>query len=107
MVKNSLNEKEFKELNFGEKLNYVKEWKCVCQECNKKWHYLNSIEKKMESQQLTNSCLQVSFCCNPCVGTATSNANNQLEQQRSKLTSCPECGSSNVKKEAKYHKKEN
>jgi len=102
----SINEEEFNTLSPSEMKEYVKEWSCVCNECSEKWHYLDSVEKEINSQIQTNALTGLAFCCNPCVGSTTSNANTQLSQQRTKLKVCPKCGSSNVAKVAKYFKKQ-
>ena len=90
---------------FFEKKNYEKEWECTCNECKEKWHYLASVEKQMQNQQVGNALMSLGFCCNPCVVSATSNANTHLQQQRANLKSCPKCRSSNVQRTAKYFKK--
>lgn len=100
----SLNEEQYTKLSYGEKLQYIKELACVCNECNNKWHYLDSVEKQMKTQIAGNAMVGLGMCCNPCAVTATSNANTQLNQQLAKLKSCPKCGSQNVNKIAKYFK---
>jgi len=100
-----LSESEIKKLSWKEKREYVREWHCTCHNCDKKWNYLDNVEKKMKSQVSTNACVQLGSCCNPCVGLAASNANTQLDKQIQELKQCPECKSSNVKREARYFKK--
>lgn len=102
----SINEEEFGNLDSSEKEDYVKEWSCVCNECSEKWHYLDSVEKEIDAQIQTNALTGLAFCCNPCIGTTTTNANTQLSQQRMKLKVCPKCGSANVTKIAKFFKKQ-
>lgn len=102
---NTLTEEERQKLNWSEKSQYEKEWACICNECKHKWHYLASVEKQMGGQQTANALMGLGSCCNPCMVTATANANTQLQQQMTKLKSCPKCGSSNVTKTAKYFKK--
>lgn len=102
----NITEEEYGKLSWSDKQKYEKEWSCVCNECKTKWHYLDSVEKQMNSQALGNALIGFGFCCNPCVTTATSNANTQIAQQKVKLKSCPKCGSSNVTKKAKSFKKQ-
>ena len=106
MTSKTLTEEEYKELRWSEKQQYVKEWGCVCNECKHKWHYLDSVEKQMRSQQTSNALMGLGSCCNPCMVTATANANTQLKQQEAQLKSCPKCGSSNVTRTAKYFQKQ-
>ncbi|MFH1175010.1 MAG: hypothetical protein V1725_07810 [archaeon] len=93
-------------LNKEDQRNYVKEWHCGCNECGEKWHYLDKVEKEMNSQIGLNGLLQAGNCCNPCVGTATSNANTQLKKQVHELKQCPKCKSGNVTCQARYFKKQ-
>ena len=102
----SITEEEYKQLSWKEKFNYVKEWKCKCNECGKHWNYLDKAEKEMRNQIGLNACLQVGYCCNPCMGIATSNANTQLSKQVKELKQCLQCKSSNVKCEARYFLKQ-
>lgn len=106
MNKKSLNQEEYSALEPAMKKMYIKEHSCVCNECGEKWHYLDSVEKNMNSQEMANALTGLGFCCNPCVTTATSNANTQIAQQKAKLKSCPKCGSSNVTKTEKFFKKQ-
>jgi len=99
-----ITEEKYENLKWEEKREYDKEWVCVCNECKKKWHYLDSVERKMRSQETSNALIGLGFCCNPCVTTATSNANTQIAHQKAQLRSCPKCRSSNVKRKAKYFK---
>ncbi|MEK6938347.1 MAG: hypothetical protein AABX04_04855 [Nanoarchaeota archaeon] len=103
---NTLSEEKYKNLTWSEKQQYAKEWACTCNECQNKWHYLDSVEKQMSGQGMANAMMGLGSCCNPCMVTATANANTQLGQQIAKLKSCPKCGSSNVTKTAKYFKKQ-
>lgn len=105
-VTKSINEEEFSALSPSEKEGYVKEWSCVCNECSEKWHYLDAVEKEIDRQIQVNALSGLAFCCNPCVTSASSNANTQLSQQKMKLKTCPKCGSSNVTKIGKYFKKQ-
>jgi len=105
MVK-SIKEDKYKELTWKEKLQYVKEWHCKCNECGKTWNYLSKVENEMNRQQGLNACLQTGNCWNPCVGAITSNANVQLSKQLKELKQCPKCKSGNVKREARYFKKQ-
>lgn len=102
----TLDDEGFNDLTWSEKQQYVKEWACVCNECKHKWHYLDSVEKQMKTQQVGNALMGLGACCNPCMTLATSNANTQLRQQHAQLKSCPKCGSSNVTKTAKYFHKQ-
>lgn len=102
----ALSEEEYKDLKWSDKNRYEKEWACLCNECKHKWHYLDSVERQMKTQQFGNAMIGAGMCCNPCAITATSNANTQLRQQQAKLKSCPKCGSSNVTKTAKYFRKQ-
>lgn len=102
----SISQEEYDDLSPTDKKNYLKEWACVCNECNEKWNYLAEVETKMNSQIFTNACVQTGSCCNPCVGLAASNANTQLNKQVSELKQCPKCKSSNVKRNAKFFKKQ-
>ena len=105
-MKQNLTEEEYKNISRSKKNSYIKEWVCICNECEHKWHYLDSVEKQMEVQHLGNTLTGLGCCCNPCVTSTVSNANTQIEQQITKLKSCPKCGSSNVTKNAKFFKKE-
>ena len=104
--KSFIEETEFKKLSWSERNKYVKEWVCVCNECKNKWHYLDSVEKEINSQSCNNALIGTGMCCNPCIATATSNANTQLSQQKAKLKSCPNCGTSNITRNAKFFKKQ-
>jgi hypothetical protein len=53
-----------------------------------------------------NAFTQLGNCCNPCVAAPLANANTQLNKQIADLKSCPDCKSSDVKKEARYFKKQ-
>lgn len=105
-MKQNITEDEYKNLSWSEKNAYVKEWACVCNKCKHKWHYLDSVEKQMNTQQIGNALTGLGFCCNPCVTTAASNANTQIAQQKAKLKSCPKCGSSNVTRSPEFFKKQ-
>ena len=102
----TINESQYNALEKSEKSQYIKEWSCVCNSCKEKWHYLDSVEKKIDSQQTANALMGLGMCCNPCMTTAMANTNTQLEQQKNKFKSCPKCGSANVTKTAKYFKKQ-
>lgn len=106
MADKSILEIDYLKLDKAQKKQYVKEWESECNECGKKWTYLAQVENEMERQSLGNALTGLGCCCNPCVTTATSNANTQLSQQLAKLKSCPKCGSSNVKRTPKYFKKQ-
>jgi len=106
MTVKTLSSEEYQSLSWSEQRKYVKEWACTCNECNKKWHYLSAVEDRIKSEQFNNAMMGLGMSCNPCMTTATSNANTQLEQQEAKLKSCPKCGSSNVTKTAKYFKRQ-
>lgn len=106
MTSNSISEEKYKNLDKLESKSYVKEWSCTCNECKHKWHYLDDVERQIKTQELSNAFMGMGFCCNPCALSAASNANTQLKQQRTKLSSCPECGSSNVTKIQKFFKKQ-
>jgi exosome complex RNA-binding protein Csl4 len=80
------------------------EWSCVCNECDEKWHYLDSVEQKITNQMSSNSMDSHCCVCHPC-RSSLKNKNTQLLQQKMKLRSCPKCGSSNITKIAKYFKK--
>ena len=102
----SITEEEFQELESPQQKGYTKEWACKCTECNRKWHYLDSVEKKLQSQILANSLQTVGAACtcNPCLSSATSNASTHLNKELESLKSCPDCGSQNVYKQARFFK---
>lgn len=102
----SINEEQYKELTWRERLNYVKEFKCRCNECGKTWNYLANAEKEMKTQMLGNACVHAGNCCNPCIALGASNANTQLSKQIKELKQCPKCRSSNVVYEARYFPKQ-
>ncbi len=104
-ISSSINEEQYANLKYGSKGNYIKEWVCKCNECGKKWAYLDSVEKEMRRQATGNALMGLGMCCNPCMVLATSNANTQLSKQIKELKQCPECKSSNVKCETRYFKK--
>ena len=101
-----LNQEQYEKLKWSEKLKYVKEWKCICNECKHKWHYLNQVERRMKSQETANALTGLGMCCNPCALTYTNNQNTQLNKQIAELKQCPKCKSQNVKREARYFKKQ-
>jgi len=104
-MSNTITESNYKKLSWSRKQEYVKELACQCNSCHNKWHYLDSVEKQIKHEQTSNALMGIGMCCNPCMTTATSNANTQLAQQEAKLKSCPKCGSSNVTRNAKFFKK--
>jgi hypothetical protein len=99
----SISEERYRELEPKERIGYVKEWACKCKECSKKWHYLDSVEKSMQSQACGNALVG---CGMPCFSPITTRNVNDSTNKINELKSCPKCGSSNVTKEAKYFKKE-
>ncbi len=101
----SITNEQYEKLILSDKQKYIKEWVCKCNECGKKWAYLDSVEKEMKRQLAGNALVGLGMCCNPCVTVATSNANTQLSKQVKELKQCPKCKSSNVRCEAKYFKK--
>ncbi len=98
---NSISEAKYNELSKSEKRGFVKEWSCKCNECKKKWHYLDEIERKMKNQEVSNA---LTGCFVPCFSPFTSNKVRESEKQRKELSSCPKCGSANVVKTAKFYK---
>lgn len=102
--KKFLKEDEYKKLPSADKKNYVKEWSCKCNNCGKKWAYLDKIEKQMKSQAISNSLMGLGMCCNPC-GAIFSNKSIDTSNEIEKLKQCPKCQSSNAKCEARYFKK--
>ncbi len=100
----SIGKKEFDSLEKEDQKKYTLEWNCICNQCKEKWHYLDSVEKRMESQTNANICAGTTMCCNPCATSAMGNANTQLDKQLKELKQCPKCKSGNVKREPKYFK---
>lgn len=103
--KKFLSSTEYSILDRATKKEYVCEWACKCNNCGKSWAYLDEVENKMNSQIRNNAC-NSAMICNPCVSMAAGNANTQLDKQIKELKQCPNCKSSNVKREARYFKKE-
>ncbi len=108
MKNRDLDDEGYKNLKWSERLQYVKEWACICNSCKEKWYYLDSVEKRIGSTEKGNALMGLGFClmCNPCGTAVASNATTHMQQQKVKLKSCPKCGSSNVTKKAKYFKKQ-
>ena len=104
--KKEITDEEYKNLSWSEKRDYVCEWKCKCNSCGRVWHYLDSVERNMKSTMSANAFTQLGNCCNPCVAAPLANANTQLNKQIADLKSCPDCKSSDVKKEERYFKKQ-
>ncbi len=101
MVK-SITEEQYKKLIWKEKLSYVKEWKCKCNECGKTWHYLASDKFSQDTGELGKDLIQsTACCCNP-FGILIGG----LRQKQKDFNQCPNCNSKNVKKQKLYYKKE-
>jgi hypothetical protein len=96
----SINQEQYEKLSKEDKKEYIKEWSCECNECGKKWAYLDSVEKSMKTQAIGNALM----CCHPC-GAIFSNKSIDISKQIKELKQCSSCKSSNAKCEAKYFKK--
>jgi len=83
---------------------YVKEVKCECNECGKIWHYLESEEKRIQSQKRWSG-VGMMTCCLP-VQLYSKNQAGKWESELDKFKKCPKCGSINIKKKEIHHKKE-
>ena len=94
--------KKIDKTNFDSK-KHIKEYRCKCNQCGKIWHYLESDEKRIKKQILTNACGQMQ-CCLP-LQMYSNNERNKWEQECDKLNKCPECGSGDISKEEKYYAK--
>ena len=77
-MSNTITEEKYKSLSWSKKQDYIQEWACICNACSHKWHYLDSVEKQIKREQTSNALMGLGMCCNPCMTTATSNANTQL-----------------------------
>lgn len=83
----------------------VKEIKCICNQCGKVWHYLESEEKQLRTQATGNALMGCSMCCNPFAGLFLNKA-NELNREADKFKKCPKCGSGDInKKVIQYEKK--
>jgi hypothetical protein len=102
----TLSDHEYRMLDKKSKKNFIKEWKCHCNECAKEWHYLEKMEKDIEKQMQGESMIGLGMCCNPCAVLATSHGVTNLKQKLAEIKSCPNCKSQNVSKEARYIEKQ-
>ena len=103
----SLDKYEFENLrkNGVSSHEYVKEWKLICNECGKKWFYLDKIEKDIAKETTANSLMVLSSCGGGATGAHLNSKSQDLQNKLNELKSCPNCKSSNVSKEEKYYKK--
>jgi hypothetical protein len=86
---------------------HVKEYRCTCKECGTVWHYLASEESALKLQGASNAlmgCAWASTSCSP-ISMIFSNKSIDTSRQLKKLSLCPNCNSSNIKKEEIFHEK--
>jgi hypothetical protein len=101
----SISEEKYNSLSKIEQKEYVKEWACSCNECDKKWHFLDSTKKQLESIALSNNLIGTSACCGNPIGLYGANKGREFTNELNKLKQCPDCKSTNIELKAKYHKK--
>ncbi len=92
--------KEKKMINSG----MIKEIKCTCNECKHVWHYLESDEKRLKGQAVSNAMIGAGMCCNP-FGGLFMNKSIDVSRELDKFNKCPKCNTSNINKEEKYYEK--
>ncbi len=96
--------REFSKKKKVETEGKVMEFKCKCNQCGKIWHYLPKEISDLRTQQIGNAMIGASMCCNP-FGALFSNKAIESRRQIEKFNKCPECGSSDIKKEEVWYEK--